>query len=104
LEPNSRTAVRDVTIQARDLYDRMLALYPNRINPESLWGAPLPQKAQLERSLTHRRVFANLVKPSPLSIVLANAAPFLKSNYGDELVRSPRMTGTIAEESMCQEK
>jgi len=49
-------------------------------------------------------VFANLVKPSPLSIILANAAPFLKSNYGDELVRSPRMTGTIAEESICQEK
>jgi hypothetical protein len=34
----------------------------------------------------------------------ANAAPFLKSNYGDELVRLPRMTGTIAEESVCQEK
>jgi hypothetical protein len=34
----------------------------------------------------------------------ANAAPFLKSNYGDELVWLPRMTGTIAEESMCQEK
>ena len=72
--------------------------------PDRCGGAPLPQKAQLERSLTHRRVFANLVKPSPLSIILANAAPFLKSNYGDELVRSPRMTGTIAEESMCQER
>jgi hypothetical protein len=43
-------------------------------------------------------------KPSPLSIIPAYAASFLKSNYGDELVRSPRMTGTIAEESMCQEK
>jgi len=42
--------------------------------------------------------------PSSLSIIRANAAPFLKSNYGDELVRSPHMTGTIAEESMCQEK
>jgi hypothetical protein len=31
-------------------------------------------------------------------------APFLKSNYGEALVRSPRMTGTIAQESMCQEK
>ena len=33
-----------------------------------------------------------------------SAAPFLKSNYGDELVRSPRMTDMIAEESMWQEK
>jgi hypothetical protein len=33
----------------------------------------------------------------------ANAAPFLKPSYGDELVRLPRMT-TIAEESMGQEK
>jgi hypothetical protein len=45
LEPNSRTAVRDVTIQARDLYDRMLALYPNRINPGSLWGSALAAKS-----------------------------------------------------------
>jgi hypothetical protein len=45
--------------------------------------------------LSHRR---------QLSLIPANAMAFLKSNYGDELVRSPRMTGTIAEESMCQEK
>jgi hypothetical protein len=54
--------------------------------------------------MIYSRAFANLVKPSPLSIIPANAAPFLKSNYGEELVWSPRMTGTIAEESMCQEK
>jgi hypothetical protein len=29
------------TATARDLYDRMLALYPNRINPGSLWGSAL---------------------------------------------------------------
>ena len=38
---------------ARDLYDRMLALYPNRINPGSLWAAPWPRKAQIERRLTY---------------------------------------------------
>jgi glyoxylase-like metal-dependent hydrolase (beta-lactamase superfamily II) len=27
------------TTTARELYDRMLALYPNRINPGSLWGS-----------------------------------------------------------------
>ena len=27
------------TTTARDLYDRMLALYPNRLNPGSLWGS-----------------------------------------------------------------
>jgi hypothetical protein len=31
--------------------DRMLALYPNRINPGSLWAALWPRKARLERSL-----------------------------------------------------
>jgi hypothetical protein len=46
----------------------------------------------------------NLRGASPLSIMPANAAPFLKSNLGDDLVRLPRMTGTISEESMCQEK
>jgi hypothetical protein len=34
----------------------------------------------------------------------ANAAPFLKSSYGEEFVRSARMTATVAAESMCQEK
>jgi len=32
------------TATARDLYDRMLALYPNRINPGSLWGSALAAK------------------------------------------------------------
>ena len=27
------------TTSARELYDRMLALYPDRINPGSLWGS-----------------------------------------------------------------
>jgi hypothetical protein len=54
--------------------------------------------------MIYSRVFVKLVKPSLLSIIPANAAPFLKSNYGEDLVRSPRMTGTIAEESMCQGK
>ena len=36
------------TATARELYDRMLALYPDRINPGSLWGSanatkPAPQ-------------------------------------------------------------
>jgi hypothetical protein len=36
------------TATARELYDRMLALYPDRINPGSLWGSanaakPTPQ-------------------------------------------------------------
>jgi hypothetical protein len=49
------------------------------------------------------RVFSNLVKPSPLSTMPANASPFLKSNHGGELVRSPRTIGTMAAASICQE-
>ena len=33
------------TTTARELYDRMLALYPDRINPGSLWGAANAAKA-----------------------------------------------------------
>jgi glyoxylase-like metal-dependent hydrolase (beta-lactamase superfamily II) len=33
------------TATARDLYDRMLALYPNRINPGSLWGSAISAKS-----------------------------------------------------------
>jgi glyoxylase-like metal-dependent hydrolase (beta-lactamase superfamily II) len=33
------------TATARDLYDRMLALYPDRINPGSLWGSALAAKS-----------------------------------------------------------
>jgi glyoxylase-like metal-dependent hydrolase (beta-lactamase superfamily II) len=31
--------LRDQTATAQELYDRMLALYPDRINPGSLWGS-----------------------------------------------------------------
>ena len=34
------------TTTARELYDRMLALYPNRINPGSLWGSANAAKAR----------------------------------------------------------
>ncbi|CAN7633368.1 hypothetical protein [Mesorhizobium sp. LjNodule214] len=46
----TRRYIRDLdrvdreTATARDLYDRMLALYPNRINPGSLWGSALAAK------------------------------------------------------------
>ena len=35
----------DETQTARELYDRMLALYPDRINPGSLWGSTNAAKA-----------------------------------------------------------
>ena len=31
--------LKDATATAQELYDRMLALYPDRINPGSLWGS-----------------------------------------------------------------
>ena len=33
------------TTTAKELYDRMLALYPDRINPGSLWGSANAAKA-----------------------------------------------------------
>jgi glyoxylase-like metal-dependent hydrolase (beta-lactamase superfamily II) len=33
------------TTSARELYDRMLELYPDRVNPGSLWGAAIAAKA-----------------------------------------------------------
>ena len=36
------------TATARELYDRMLALYPDRINPGSLWGSANAAKATLQ--------------------------------------------------------
>jgi hypothetical protein len=33
------------TTSARELYDRMLELYPDRANPGSLWGAAVGAKA-----------------------------------------------------------
>jgi hypothetical protein len=35
----------EATATSRDLYDRMLALYPNRANPGSLWGSARAAKA-----------------------------------------------------------
>jgi glyoxylase-like metal-dependent hydrolase (beta-lactamase superfamily II) len=35
------------TTTARELYDRMLALYPDRINPGSLWGSANAAKARM---------------------------------------------------------
>jgi glyoxylase-like metal-dependent hydrolase (beta-lactamase superfamily II) len=37
--------LKDETATARELYDRMLALYPDRINPGSLWGSANAAKA-----------------------------------------------------------
>jgi hypothetical protein len=34
------------TKTARELYDKMLSLYPDRSNPGSLWGAANAAKAQ----------------------------------------------------------
>jgi hypothetical protein len=33
------------TATARELYDRMLAIYPDRINPGSLWGSAKAAKS-----------------------------------------------------------
>jgi glyoxylase-like metal-dependent hydrolase (beta-lactamase superfamily II) len=37
--------LKDATATAQELYDRMLALYPDRINPGSLWGSANAAKA-----------------------------------------------------------
>jgi glyoxylase-like metal-dependent hydrolase (beta-lactamase superfamily II) len=37
--------LKDETATAQELYDRMLALYPDRINPGSLWGSANAAKA-----------------------------------------------------------
>jgi hypothetical protein len=31
--------LNEATVNARELYDAMLELYPDRVNPGSLWGA-----------------------------------------------------------------
>ena len=80
------------TATAHDLYDRMLALLSRPDQP----GLAVGQCPGREKR--------NLRGASPLSIIAANAAPLLKSNYGDEVVRLLRMTAAIAEESVCQEK
>jgi glyoxylase-like metal-dependent hydrolase (beta-lactamase superfamily II) len=38
---------------ARELYDRMLALYPDRINPGSLWGSANAAKARMAAKNPH---------------------------------------------------
>src|SRR5271156_6330338 len=38
--------LNEETATAQELYDRMLALYPNRINPGSLWGSANAAKAR----------------------------------------------------------
>ena len=40
--------LKDETATAQELYDRMLALYPDRINPGSLWGSANAAKASGE--------------------------------------------------------
>jgi hypothetical protein len=39
------TRLDERTTSARELYDRMLELYPDRANPGSLWGAAVAAKA-----------------------------------------------------------
>jgi hypothetical protein len=38
--------LNDATKTARELYDKMLELYPDRANPGSLWSAAATAKAQ----------------------------------------------------------
>jgi len=38
--------LNDATKTARELYDQMLALYPDRANPGSLWSAAAAAKAE----------------------------------------------------------
>jgi glyoxylase-like metal-dependent hydrolase (beta-lactamase superfamily II) len=37
--------LKDETVTAQELFDRMLALYPEHINPGSLWGSANAAKA-----------------------------------------------------------
>jgi glyoxylase-like metal-dependent hydrolase (beta-lactamase superfamily II) len=39
--------LNDATKTARELYDKMLELYPNRANPGSLWSSAAAAKARL---------------------------------------------------------
>jgi glyoxylase-like metal-dependent hydrolase (beta-lactamase superfamily II) len=41
------------TTTARELYDRMLALYPDRINPGSLWGSANAAKTRVAEKNAH---------------------------------------------------
>jgi hypothetical protein len=42
---SGRTRRNEQTATVRELYDRMLALYPDWINPKSLWGSANAAKA-----------------------------------------------------------
>jgi hypothetical protein len=42
------------TATAQELYDRMLAQYPDRINPGSLWGSANAAKARMTAKPAHR--------------------------------------------------
>jgi glyoxylase-like metal-dependent hydrolase (beta-lactamase superfamily II) len=42
------------TATAQELYDRMLVLYPDRINPGSLWGSANAAKARMTAKTAHR--------------------------------------------------
>jgi hypothetical protein len=41
-----RSRLNEVTANARELYDAMLELYPDRVNSGSLWGAANTAKNQ----------------------------------------------------------
>src|SRR5271170_760001 len=45
--------LNEKTATARELYDRMLALYPNHINPGSLWGSANAAKARMTAKTSH---------------------------------------------------
>jgi hypothetical protein len=48
--------LNEETATARELYDRMLTLYPDRINPGSLWGSANAAKARMtEKPQIHPR-------------------------------------------------
>ena len=46
--------LNEETATAEELYDRMLALYPDRINPGSLWGSANAAKARMTAKSSHR--------------------------------------------------
>lgn len=46
--------LNEETTFAQELYDRMLALYPDRINPGSLWGSTNAAKARVTAKSSYR--------------------------------------------------
>jgi hypothetical protein len=49
------------TATAQELYDRMLALYPDRINPGSLWAARTPPRPPSRRRPNRDKALSRLV-------------------------------------------